>query len=172
MKDSSPWGGADTTRRAALTVLGSPGDAVKLQGCPGTFHQVVSQHTWDREGLGAESRCHWTRAFPAHTLMSRAEVGRGESPRPLTPWTRQVSGAGLASPMSPGPRQGQAQNPGPEDRCALQGLPSAGWGLGTADLTSDPEGLAVPTGAQGPGNVDTDVSRVLLAQHIENRALH
>ena len=29
----------------------------------------------------------------------------------------------------------------------------------------------VLTGAQGPGNVDTDVSRVLLVQHVENRAL-
>ena len=43
--------------------------------------------------------------------------------------------------MSPGPRQGQARNPGTEARCALQGLPSAGWGRGTADLGSDPEGL-------------------------------
>ena len=66
---------------------------------------------------------------------------RGESPRPLTPWTRQVSGAGLASPMSPGPRQGQAQNPGPEAGCALQGLPTAGWRQGPAVLASDPEGL-------------------------------
>ena len=43
--------------------------------------------------------------------------------------------------MSPGPRQAQARNPGPEARCALQGLPSAGWGRGTAGLASDPEGL-------------------------------
>ena len=59
----------------------------------------------------------------------------------LTPWTRQVSGAGLASPMSLGPRQDQARNPGPEARCALQGLPSAALGQGAADLASDPEGL-------------------------------
>ena len=34
------------------------------------------------------------------------------------------------------------------------------------------EAGAVLTGAQGPGNVDTDVTRVLLAQHVENRTLH
>ena len=43
--------------------------------------------------------------------------------------------------MNPGPRQGQARNPGTEARCALQGLPSAGWGRGAAGLASDPEGL-------------------------------
>ena len=43
--------------------------------------------------------------------------------------------------MSPGPRQGQAQNPGLEATCALQGLPSAAWGWDAAGLLSDPEGL-------------------------------
>ena len=43
--------------------------------------------------------------------------------------------------MSLGPRQSQAQNPGLEATCALQGLPSAGWGRGAAGLASDPEGL-------------------------------
>ena len=43
--------------------------------------------------------------------------------------------------MSPGPRQGQARKPGPEARCALQGLPSTGWDWGVADLASDPKGL-------------------------------
>ena len=43
--------------------------------------------------------------------------------------------------MSLGPRQSQAQNPGLEATCALQGLPSTGWDWGAADLASDPEGL-------------------------------
>ena len=132
--------------------------------------ELSCRHRTER-GQGAESRHHGTRAFPAHILSSGLKWVRGESPRPLTSWTQQVSGAGLVSPVSPGPRQGQAQNPGPEARCALQGLPSAGWGRGTADLASDPEGAgAVLTGAQGPGNVDTDVSRELLPQHIQKRA--
>ena len=88
----------------------------------------------DTEGTGTESRHHGTQAFPAHTLSPGLKWVRGESPRSLTPCTWQVSGAGLASPMSLGPRQDQAQNPDPEKRCALQGLPSAGWGRGTADL--------------------------------------
>ena len=83
-----------------------------------------------------------------------------------------MSGAGQASPMSLGPRQGQAQNPGPEATCALQGLPSAAWGWDTAGLASDPKGLEqFSQGPQGPGNRDRDISRVLLAQHVENRAL-
>ena len=123
-------------------------------------------------GLGAGSRHHGTRAFPAHILTSRAEVGRGESPRPLTPWTRQVSGAGLASPMSPGPRQGQAQNPGPEARCALQGpqLLGGGWALQTWPQTQ--RGWSSSHRSPGAENMDTDVSTVLLAQQVENRALH
>lgn len=45
-------------------------------------------------------------------------------------------------------------------------------GAGTCRLGLRPRGArAVPTGAQGLGNGDRDVSRVLLAQHIENRAL-
>ena len=102
--------------------------------------ELSCRHRTER-GQGAESRHHGTRAFPAHILSSGLKWVRGESPRPLTSWTQQVSGAGLVSPVSPGPRQGQAQNPGPEARCALQGLPPAGWGRGTADLASDPEGL-------------------------------
>ena len=80
-----------------------------------------------------------------------------------------MSGAGWASPMSLGPRQSQAQNPGLEATCALRGLPSAAWGWDAAGLLSDPEGLEqFPQGPQGPSNRDRDVSRVLLAQHIEN----
>ena len=56
--------------------LKSPGDAVELHGYPGVFPGHCTAHTAQR-GVGAESRCQVTRAFPAHTLTSRAEVGEG-----------------------------------------------------------------------------------------------
>lgn len=64
--------------------------------CPRT----LSYKFRTERGLGAESRCHGTRAFPDHILMSRAEVGQGESSRSPEPWTQQVTGEGLASSSS------------------------------------------------------------------------
>ena len=55
-------------------------------------------------------------------------------------------------------------------------MPSRGsqllGGAGPCRLGLRPRGAgAVPTGAQGLGNMYTDVFTVLLPQHVENRAL-
>lgn len=135
--------------------------------------ELSCRHRTER-GQGAESQPMRLRAFPAHILSPGLKWVRGESPQapPETLDSAGVGGAGQASLMSPGPRHGQARNPGPEARCAPPGAPIYWVGaVGAADLASDPEAGLGLKGAQGLGNGDRDVSRVLLAQHIENRAL-
>lgn len=133
--------------------------------------ELSCRHRTER-GQGAESRPMRLRAFPAHILSPGLKWVRGESPRPLRPWTS--AGVWSRAGFTHG-----AQGPGMA-RQGIQvlrpGVPSRGshllGGAGRCRLGLRPRGAGLGLkGAQGLGNGDRDVSRVLLAQHIENRAL-